>query len=337
MKKGLFAAIFAALIMFTGLSVSADYSVLYITIDKEVYSPNEPMEIDIFNADDIKEPRQFEIVKDDTGDIVYRNEFNNNDNKLIISSPGINGEYTLTMRLNSDTYSKRFRVEGDVRQLTLSGGIAKDDAGQVIGIELKWNNYDENLKYKIVRIDENGENFAYDDISASDFIDVNIKMNKTYKYSICSDSQRSNELIIDTDGFTPSEYVDNNNTNCLVLYVGESIMRNNGNPVRIDPDPAVVPVIINNRVLLPIRAVVEAIGGDVSWDVNTQTVGLQARKNQIYIPINSNIVIENGEEKYFDVAATIRYNRTFVPVRHVESLDCEVYWNSELQRVVIKY
>ena len=39
----------------------------------------------------------------------------------------------------------------------------------------------------------------------------------------------------------------------------------------------VAPQIINDRTLLPIRAIAEFFGYDVGWDANTQTVLIQSR------------------------------------------------------------
>lgn len=60
---------------------------------------------------------------------------------------------------------------------------------------------------------------------------------------------------------------DNAEKNPLVieLQIGNSKMKVNGEEAAID-DSNTCPVIENGRTLLPVRAVVEKMGGDVSWD-----------------------------------------------------------------------
>jgi hypothetical protein len=57
------------------------------------------------------------------------------------------------------------------------------------------------------------------------------------------------------------------------LWIGKSIAMVNGVSTPIDPsNPNVVPEIIKNRTMLPLRFVVENIGATVDWDQKTQTI-----------------------------------------------------------------
>lgn len=66
---------------------------------------------------------------------------------------------------------------------------------------------------------------------------------------------------------TPAEKV------VMTLTIGNPVMTVNGSEVNIDAE-GTVPVIQNDRTLLPVRAVVEAMGGEVGWDDATNTVTL---------------------------------------------------------------
>ncbi|MGN0005655.1 MAG: copper amine oxidase N-terminal domain-containing protein, partial [Candidatus Gastranaerophilaceae bacterium] len=60
----------------------------------------------------------------------------------------------------------------------------------------------------------------------------------------------------------------------IVLQIGNPIMTVNNTQKEIDPGMGTAPVVINDRTLLPVRAVVEEMGGAVGWNGDTQEVTL---------------------------------------------------------------
>ncbi len=106
----------------------------------------------------------------------------------------------------------------------------------------------------------------------------------------------------------------------------------NGNKVESD----VPPYIKDGRTLAPIRAILETLGMQVSWDDVTQTATAVKDGITITVTIDSNIATVNGEQKILDVPAEITRDRTFVPVRFfVESLNMKVDWDQDTQTVII--
>ncbi len=65
-----------------------------------------------------------------------------------------------------------------------------------------------------------------------------------------------------------------NGEQILTLQIGNPNMTINGVSQEIDPGTGTVPIVLNDRTMLPVRAVIEAVGGTVSWDENTQTATL---------------------------------------------------------------
>jgi hypothetical protein len=60
------------------------------------------------------------------------------------------------------------------------------------------------------------------------------------------------------------------------VAVGGNIGYVDDKAVAIDPaNPKVVPVIINNRTMLPLRFVTENLGATVGWDAATQTITIR--------------------------------------------------------------
>ena len=90
------------------------------------------------------------------------------------------------------------------------------------------------------------------------------------------------------------------------------------------------PIIEGDRVLVPLRAIFEALDAEVEWDQETKTVTAQKGENTIQLTIGETAYTVNGEAKEMDVAAQLVNDRTLVPIRVVsESLACEVEWDGE--------
>jgi hypothetical protein len=106
----------------------------------------------------------------------------------------------------------------------------------------------------------------------------------------------------------------------------------NGKQLEFDQSP----IIVENRILVPMRAVFEALGADVFWN-NTlkEAMGTLGNKS-VVLKIGSKTATISGIETALDVPAQIINERTLVPLRFVaESLDSEVDWNSVTRTVYI--
>ena len=105
-----------------------------------------------------------------------------------------------------------------------------------------------------------------------------------------------------------------------------------GSPLSFD----VAPRIIDGRVLVPFRVIVEALGAEVGWNESTQTVSATRGGTVITMPIGSTTPTVNGQIVAIDVPATIIDGRTLIPVRFIsESLGVDVDWNGATQTVSI--
>lgn len=106
----------------------------------------------------------------------------------------------------------------------------------------------------------------------------------------------------------------------------------NGSSVVFDQPP----VLTNGRTLVPLRAIFEALGADVDWNNDTQTVISHKDEKEIRLTIGENVMYINDEAKELDVPAMLINSRTLVPVRAVsESFGCDVDWNNDTQTVMI--
>ena len=99
----------------------------------------------------------------------------------------------------------------------------------------------------------------------------------------------------------------------------------------------VQPQLINNRTMVPLRAIFEALGAAVNWNGDTQTVTSTKDETTISLSINNPTMYVNGEAVTLDSPACLVDGRTLVPVRAIsEAFDLKVDWNGETRTVIIK-
>ena len=102
----------------------------------------------------------------------------------------------------------------------------------------------------------------------------------------------------------------------------------------------VEPFIEEDRTMVPMRAIFEAVGASVTWDQDTQTVisikNDEATQNVVVLQIGNTSAFVNSESVALDVPAKVINDRTFVPLRFVmESLDANVDWNPDTFTVTV--
>lgn len=98
----------------------------------------------------------------------------------------------------------------------------------------------------------------------------------------------------------------------------------------------VPPQLINNRTMVPMRKIFEAMGANVDWNGDTQTVTATKGDITIIMQINNRVIQVNGENITLDVPPQLVDNRTLVPARAVaESLKANVDWDGDTQTVII--
>lgn len=107
----------------------------------------------------------------------------------------------------------------------------------------------------------------------------------------------------------------------------------NGKEVEFDQPP----IIENNRTLVPLRAIFEALGASVGWDNDTNSIIATKDNTIIFMQIGHNKLFKNNETITLDVPPQLVNDRTLVPVRAIaESFDLKVSWDEATQTVTIE-
>lgn len=127
-------------------------------------------------------------------------------------------------------------------------------------------------------------------------------------------------------------------SNAIMLWIDNPYISVNGNIAVIDSN-GTVPVIRNDRTLLPIRCIIEAMGGSVGWDGSLRMVTLRIGDKELNMIIDYNgVVDQSGKTYYMDTAPIIINDRTMLPVRFVaEFFGATVEWDGKAKAVTITY
>ena len=127
---------------------------------------------------------------------------------------------------------------------------------------------------------------------------------------------------------------------CMALVlIAEPVYGAGDRPIRVMVDGAelafdVDPVIENDRTLVPMRLIFEALGAKVDWDEATRTALAVKGDVKISITIDSAELMKNSKAVALDAPARLIGGRTLVPVRAVsEGMGAKVDWD-EVSRMV---
>ena len=126
----------------------------------------------------------------------------------------------------------------------------------------------------------------------------------------------------------------------IMLQVDNPMMKLNGVEMEVDPGKGTKPVIVKGRTLVPIRAIVEGLGGKVLWDGATKKVTIELDTIKMELWLDNPIAYVNGVKT--DLAALnyvppqVINGRTMLPLRFVtDSLGCELEWDAATKGITI--
>jgi tetratricopeptide (TPR) repeat protein len=106
----------------------------------------------------------------------------------------------------------------------------------------------------------------------------------------------------------------------------------NGAQVTFD----VLPVIQNDRTLVPFRAISESLKAEVAWNPANNTVTVTKNGVEVKLTIGSKTALVNGKEVALETPAQLINGRTLIPLRFLsEAFSAEVQWEPTTQSVVV--
>ena len=125
----------------------------------------------------------------------------------------------------------------------------------------------------------------------------------------------------------------------IVLQINRPTFTINGVPHTLDSPP----IIKSSRTLVPIRAIIEALGGSVGWDGTARKATVTLGSTSLQLWIGKSAATVNGTSTPIDstnskVVPEIINGRTMLPLRFVtENLGATVGWEQNTQTITITY
>jgi len=129
----------------------------------------------------------------------------------------------------------------------------------------------------------------------------------------------------------------------VLLWIDNPTMTVDGVRHEIDPGRDVRPIIRDSRTLVPVRAIVEELGGWVSWRNADKSVSITLADITMELWIGRSTASMNGVSGPIDsesprVVPEIANGRTMVPLRFVaESLGAKVAWNQTRREISLTF
>lgn len=198
-----------------------------------------------------------------------------------------------------------------------------DAGGKLVRIDLAKNV--DWAGWKTVNVDLGPYNLAYP-----------IKMKRLYIASIPEGQDERaavGELYFDNIRLLyPNEPAKLVNTK-VELTLGKKQVKVNGKAMTID----VAPAMIKDSTYVPIKFIVDAVGGQVQWDPKEKKVSILRGERLLDMWINQQDMILNGQSIVSEVTPIIKSNRTLVPLRLVsEKLGLTVAWDPKTKSITIQ-
>ena len=167
-------------------------------------------------------------------------------------------------------------------------------------------------------------NYSFEDMTAN--VDPN-----NFKINIL-DYGRNPKIIAKLGNKTSILSLYDESTRLIKMKINDVNYSINGESKKMDAKP----FIKNNRTLVPLRFVVEALGGEVNWDGENRLVSVNSNGKNIELKIDSPIIKIDGKDIKIDQAAIIKGDRTYVPIRFIaENLDMVVNYINESREIEI--
>lgn len=185
-----------------------------------------------------------------------------------------------------------------------------------------------------------GELITLKPIEANTFLDLDTTPGRFYYYTIKPVLEDVQFSSAGSFRVKTKEIIEDNKSknSSIVLRIDDKNMVIDGDMKEVDPGRDTKPIVLSSRTMVPIRAIVEAIGGEVSWDNVTRKITLATSNNKVEMWVDKIDIYVNGVKKTMDVAPIVINSRTYVPVRFAaENLDCLVDWIGNTKDVIILY
>ena len=114
------------------------------------------------------------------------------------------------------------------------------------------------------------------------------------------------------------------NTEIKVILNGEEVVFDQG------------PILVNEKPMIPLRAVFEKMGASISWDNDTETVMAICRDTIVMLQIDNEKMFKLDEAIVLETPAMLVNDRTLIPIHAISDVwGSDIEWNRETNEVLI--
>ncbi|OUP59931.1 hypothetical protein B5F15_03725 [Butyricicoccus pullicaecorum] len=126
-------------------------------------------------------------------------------------------------------------------------------------------------------------------------------------------------------------------TGAITLTIGSSTMSVNGTATTIDAEGSRA-TLYKGYTMLPLRSVVENMGGTVSWNAANQQITMKYNGSTVSMTLGSKTAYANGVAKSMSVAPFTDNGRTYVWLRSLEFFPgVTVDWRADTRQATVVY
>ncbi|MCL1805998.1 MAG: stalk domain-containing protein [Clostridiales bacterium] len=223
-----------------------------------------------------------------------------------------------------------------------------------VGVQLSWSATGSSVGYRVYRSENaNSEGAALNSalITGNEFLDANARSNTIYYYTVRQVIRegKPNEGIPEELGPASTKLQVLTSTiesppipqgsavkNFILMKIDDGYMSVGGARQEVDPGRGTGPMLLNNRTMVPARAIAEAMGGSAGWQEANREVSLNVKSYFVLMWLDNPVIAANGTSKVLDVAPASINGRTMVPLRGaLENLNCVVEWLPDTSQVAI--
>ena len=263
-------------------------------------------------------------------------------------------------------YTIKAEVTPDDGSVTIPGkqnGIKLTAISTDVAVKFDWTPVSGNKwGYRIYRSTTQGtEGISITDFpipaNLSQYVDVNVESYKTYYYTIrevlteASFDMVNVEIIDEVLGGASEELTISTYEiiippppppgiirSFILMEINNEMMQVDDKLLEIDPGRGTTPLNLNGRVMVPVRCVVETVGGLVGWDDAARKVTIDANGHTVIMWLNQRDILVDGANATVDVVPQSINDRTMLPVRFVvENIDYDITWIGSTQQIIIVF
>ena len=146
-------------------------------------------------------------------------------------------------------------------------------------------------------------------------------------------------VVVDEKTQTTVEAPANGKTEVRTTANGDTVITVTVNEEPVAFETTSAPRMIGGRVMVPLRGVVERLGGEIKYESASKVItGAHAgTSNQFRLRVGSPEALLNGKQMSLDAAPRVIAGITYVPLRFIsEAMGAQVSWDNARRTVIIE-